>query len=125
MAVQRDLGEGLPDQLLVPRRGYEERRRAAAPLQVRLHVGDEARALRRVFDAPEQLFAAADLGPTRNQCGRDARPRSVIRVLVGRHLDSFGAGLFNDADGLVALPPDLRAEGLDVRDVYGNPRLAP
>src|SRR5215470_12778983 len=72
----------------------------------------------------ERLLPAAGFGPAGQQRGAQASARSDVRVLIGRDVDAFVAGAVDDLYRLRALAPDVGAERLDVRDVYGNLRLA-
>src|SRR5262249_47226930 len=100
------------------------RLRAASTLQVLLHLGNQFGADSRIVNPFERLLPAAGLGPAGQQCGAQARARSDVRILIGRDFDAFVAGAADDLYGLCALAPDVGAERFDVRDVYGNLRLA-
>src|SRR5215510_13326426 len=119
-----DLVQPLADQVAIRAATYQQRIRAASTLQVLLHLGDQFGADGRIVNPFERLLPAAGLDPAGQQRGAQARARSDVRVLIGRDVDAFVAGAVDDLDGLRALVPDVGAERLDVRDVYGNLRLA-
>src|SRR5713101_117222 len=59
----------------------------------------------------------ANLCPSRNQRGCEARARRGVRILIRGNIDSVSARSVDYLDGLGALAPNVASKRLDVRDV--------
>src|SRR5262249_49139831 len=62
--------------------------------------------------------------PARNQRCSNAGSRSGIWILICRDVDAFRASAIDEFDSFCALPPDIGAQRLDMRDVDGQTGFA-
>src|SRR5689334_13369148 len=98
--------------------------RPVATLEIRLHLGDQLGANRRVLRARAQRVASPGLGPPRQQRRTETRARRGVWILIRRDRLARFPRVFDDPDDAVALTPDVSAERFDVRDVDRDFRLA-
>ena len=73
-----------------------------------------------VIEVLEQSPVSAGFGPARNKRGRDAGAGRGVGVLAGCYLDAFFSGTVDYGDDIFALPPNVSAESLDMRDHHGD-----